>query len=68
MKKLPVAINENEFTNLIKHTKSEKHKLAFLLGYGSGLRVSEVINLKPENIENNTIRILRWFRFSFYVS
>jgi len=50
MKKLPVAINEEEFVQLIKHTRKENHKLAFLLGFGSGLRVSEVIKLQPRNI------------------
>lgn len=49
-KKLPVALNEEEFTLLVKNTKKDHHKLAFLLGYGSGLRVSEVVSLKPENI------------------
>lgn len=50
VKKLPVAISEEEFTQLIKHTKAKHHKLAFLLGYGSGLRVSEVVNLQPRNV------------------
>ena len=50
MKKLPTTINEDEFTELIKHTKKEHHKLAFLLGFGSGLIVSEVVNLHPREI------------------
>lgn len=50
-KKLPVAISEEEFTLLLKNTNMEKHKVAFLLGFGSGLRVSEIINLKPEQID-----------------
>ncbi|KKN40784.1 hypothetical protein LCGC14_0730000 [marine sediment metagenome] len=50
MKTLPVAINEEEFTELIKYTKKDHHKLAFLLGFGSGLRVSEVVNLHPREV------------------
>jgi len=58
MKKLPVAINDEEFIELIKHTYKEHHKLAFLLGYGSGMRVSEIVSLKPENINFNERKIL----------
>ena len=58
MKKFPVAINDEEFTKLIKQTKSKKHKLAFLLGYASGLRISEVLNLNPENIQLREKKIL----------
>lgn len=58
IKKLPVAINDEEFTELIKATKSKHHKIAFLLGYGSGLRVSEVVKLEPRNINIKEKRIL----------
>lgn len=50
-RKFPVAINEEEFTKLIKGTMKFHHKVAFLLGYGGGLRVSEVVNLQPEEID-----------------
>jgi len=50
MKKLPVAVTEEEFKNLIKHTKQKHHKIAFLLGFGSGLRISEVTNLEKRDI------------------
>lgn len=49
-KKLPVSISEEEFVKLIKSTDKEHHKVAFLLGYGSGMRVSEIVNLKPEQV------------------
>ncbi len=48
MKKLPVAISEDEFAKLIKSTKQLKHKMAFLLGYGAGLRVSEVTGIRKK--------------------
>jgi integrase/recombinase XerD len=53
MKKLPVAINEDEFYKLIANTKKKEHKLAFLLGFGSGLRLSEITSLQPRNIRYN---------------
>lgn len=42
-KRLPVAINEDEFYQLIQATKTEKLKVAFLLGYAAGLRLSEIV-------------------------
>jgi len=50
-KKLPIAITKIEYEQLIEHTKSKKHKLAFYLGFNSGLRVSEVIKLEPRDID-----------------
>jgi len=57
-KKFPVAINDDEFFALIKATEHERHKVAFLLGYGSGMRVSEVVKLIPENIHIKEKNIL----------
>jgi len=50
MKKLPVAISEEEFAKLLKHTKKEHHKVSFLLGFASGLRIAEIVNLEPRDI------------------
>jgi len=50
-KKLPVAIDEDEFAKLIQNTKKPKHRIAFLLGYGAGMRVSEVVNLEKRDID-----------------
>ena len=58
MKRLPVAINDEEFCKLIDHTNKDEHKLAFLLGYGSGMRISEIVSLKPENIRVQEKNIL----------
>ena len=51
IKKLPVAITKEEYDELIKFTKSPKHKLAFYLGFNAGLRVSEVVKLEPRDID-----------------
>jgi len=48
MKKLPVAINEEEFVKLIKNTKKPKHRIAFLLGFAAGLRVSELTGIRKK--------------------
>lgn len=50
-KKLPVAIEEDEFVKLIQNTKYPHWKVAFLFGFAAGLRISEVIKLKKENID-----------------
>lgn len=53
MRKLPKTISEAEFLEVIKKIDNPKHKLALLLGFYGGLRVSEVIHLKPENIDSS---------------
>lgn len=49
-KRLPVAVSEEEFYELLKYTNKRHHKLAFLLGFGSGMRISEILNLQPRHI------------------
>jgi len=50
-KKLPTWIEEEEFKELIKKTRSKHHKVAFLLGFESGVRVSEIAALQKENFD-----------------
>ncbi len=57
-KKLPVAVTKEEFVKLVRVTKYPKHKLAWLLGFGSGLRISEITNLQPRNINLKEKKIL----------
>ena len=56
-KKLPSYLTESEFLELLKLTKKTHHKLAFILGFNSGLRISEVVSLKPEHIDFEGKRI-----------
>lgn len=58
-KKLPVILSKKEIEKIIFQIKNSKHKLMMFLGYAAGLRVSEVINLKVEdiNLEGLTIHI-----------
>jgi len=57
-KKLPVAITREEFTKLIRKTYKIHHKVAFLLGFGSGMRISEIINLEPIDVRLKEKNIL----------
>ncbi len=50
-KPLPIEVDEQEFTDLLSATQKMHHKVAFVLAWGSGLRISEVVNLKPEDID-----------------
>jgi len=50
-RKIPETISEEELIKILNHTTSNKHKLAFLLGFYQAMRISEVVNLKPEHIK-----------------
>lgn len=50
-RRLPTTISEEEFQQLFEATKKPHHKLAFALGFYQAMRVSEVVNLRPENID-----------------
>ncbi len=49
--KLPEIINETDFINIIKKVQDKKLKLAFMLGFYEGMRVSEVIKLQLEDVD-----------------
>jgi site-specific recombinase XerD len=49
--KLPLVLSESEITRLIEKTKNVKHRCLLLLLYSSGLRISELLNLKPVDID-----------------
>jgi len=54
-KTLPIVLSREEIHLLINSTDNEKHKLIVKLLYGSGLRVSEIVNLRVRDLdlENN---------------
>lgn len=58
MRKLPETITEDEFIQIMKKTKKPHHKLAFALGFYQGLRISEIVNLKPEHINRGQQMIM----------
>ncbi|MBW2969367.1 site-specific integrase [Candidatus Woesearchaeota archaeon] len=58
-RRLPKGLKSEEFTKLIKviPNKDKVSKVAFLLAFGSGLRVSEILNLEKKHIQENYIEI-----------
>lgn len=53
MKKIPETITEEELIKIIRVVKKPHHKLAFLLGFYEAMRVSEIVHLKPENVDRD---------------
>lgn len=58
-KQLPKVLMKEEINQIIENIPNNKHKIIISLIYSSGLRISELINLKKEDINliNNTIHI-----------
>ena len=56
-KRLPVALSQNEMYTLITETKNLKHKAIFSVMYSGGLRISETMNLKTDDIDSKSMRI-----------
>jgi integrase/recombinase XerD len=58
-KKLPVILSKEEIEKLVISTTNIIHRLIIQTGYSSGLRLSEIINLKWEDIdfERNVIHL-----------
>ncbi|MGB6267613.1 MAG: tyrosine-type recombinase/integrase [Olleya sp.] len=50
-KKLPNILSQNEVIKLLSVTENIKHKTILALIYSSGLRISELINLKIEDLK-----------------
>ena len=60
-KKLPVILSKEEIERLISSTKNVNHRLIIQIGYSAGLRISEIINLKWQDIDfdRNLIHLKR---------
>lgn len=58
-KPLPIEINQDEYVDIMNNTKHMHHKVAFMLGFESGLRISEIIGLQKQDIDegNQQIRV-----------
>lgn len=55
---LPRFFNQDEITAIIKVAGNIKHKTMLMLAYASGLRVSEVVNIKTKDIDSKRMCIL----------
>jgi len=49
-KKLPVVLSKEEVSKILSAVSNIKHRSILMLTYSAGLRVSEVVKLKPEDI------------------
>ena len=57
-KSLPHVLTQGEVTHLLKHVKKGRYRSVLTTMYLCGLRISEVVSLKPEHI-NGQRRIVR---------
>lgn len=55
--KLPVILSKQEVKKIIEAPRNIKHRAILSLTYSSGLRKSEVINLKPRDIDSDRMQI-----------
>jgi len=55
--KLPTVISKEEVLAIIEHTNNLKHRCIVKLLYGSGLRRSELLNLKIQDIDSKRMLI-----------
>lgn len=55
--KLPIVLSQDEVQRIFNACTNLKHRAIMALLYGCGLRVSEVINLKPEHIDSSRMVI-----------
>ena len=52
-KKLPTVLSKEEIRQMLDVTKNPKHKLLIAFLYSSGLRVSEAVNMKIDDLDLN---------------
>ena len=59
VKPLPIEVTRQEYIELLKQTPFLHHRIAFMLAFESGLRISEIVNLKKEDFDlaNESIRV-----------
>ena len=59
-RRLPVVLSKDEIKSILTSVKNLKHRLLLMMVYASGLRVSEVVCLKREDIDvdRKTISII----------
>ena len=50
-KQLPVVLNQEEVQRILNGVKNLKHRCLLMVTYSGGLRVGEVVRLKPEDID-----------------
>ena len=56
-RQLPMLLSPFEVRSILLATGNLKHKALLAIVYGSGLRVSEAVNLEPHHIESNRMMV-----------
>jgi site-specific recombinase XerD len=51
-KRVPVVLSQEELHRFFAVIRNPKHKAMFMTIYGAGLRVSELVSLRPEDIDS----------------
>ena len=55
--KLPHVLSRDEVARLLSRTRFLKHRALFMVAYSAGLRVSEIVNLRPRDIDSDRMVI-----------
>lgn len=55
---LPRFFNQDEITAIIQSAGNLKHKTMLMLAYATGMRVSEIVRLKVEDIDSKRMSVL----------
>jgi site-specific recombinase XerD len=56
-KKLPVVLSQEEISKILSSVGNVKHKAILMLIYSSGLRLSEVVKLRVEDIDSQRMLV-----------
>ena len=56
-KKLPIIYSQSEVQKIIQNTVQPKYRMMFMTAYGTGLRLSELVNLKVGDIDSQRMNI-----------
>jgi site-specific recombinase XerD len=56
-RKLPEVLSQNDIPRILQSVNNEKHRAILTLTYSAGLRISEVVHLKIEDIDGERMLI-----------
>jgi len=56
-KKLPQVLSRDEVARLLSHARFPRHRVLFLVAYSTGMRVSEIVELRPGDIDSGRMVI-----------
>jgi site-specific recombinase XerD len=54
---IPTVLSEEEVRDVIKSIRNLKHKCLIMLTYSTGMRVGELLNLRPEDIDSDRMQV-----------